>query len=283
MTTLALDDLYEAEWSDDALPQVDRSWPGRLTPRQLHWREHGWLTVERLIPDDLIDRYCNEWRAENLLGHDNGQRVFRMGGWPDAVPYMRHEVLRELCCYGPLHRILHELIGEPMGVHLNLTGWETTGRDWHSDQYLNEPYVGGFYTAVWVALDDIHPMSGPFQFVDGSHRWPPLSQAKVRAALGEDGRGPDWPAKSERILTPLFERKIADHEVTTYLPGKGSVLIWHGRLLHRGSKAVIPNMERRSCILHLSGINHRPDMPKAVQHETEAGHFFPIMQGPPVR
>src|SRR5690606_23080639 len=157
------------------------------------------------------DRYCDEWREHN---------ADRPQGWPYDVPYMHHPVLRELCCYRPLHDILEELTGEPMGVHLNLTGWVSTERDRHADQYLNQPYVGGYYTAVWIALGDIHPDSGPYQYVRASHRWPPISQDKVRAALGADGEGPDWPRHSERILTPLYERKIAEEglQVESFLP-----------------------------------------------------------------
>lgn len=278
---MELADLYEPEWPDVVLPMADRSWPGhRLTARQVHWREHGWLMVPDLIPDELIDRYCTEWRTANLIDYDNGEPVYQVGGWNDCTPYMRHPALRELCCYGPLARILEELTGEPMGVHLNLTGWVTTTRDWHSDQYLNEPFVGGYYTAVWIALQDIHPLSGPFQFVDGSHRWPPISQKKVRDALGEDGKGFDWPTHSERILTPLFAEKIEREnlEITTHVPRRGTVFIWHGRLLHRGSVAQIPGMERRALIFHASGIHHRPDMPPAVQHE-EGGYYFPLNGG----
>lgn len=277
MTTLALEDLYEHTWDDDAIPRVDSATPGQLSERQWQWRNHGWVTIPGLIPDDLIDRYSDEWRAANLVGFDDRQRLYRTGGWPDPTPYMRHKTLRELCCYGPLARILYELTEEPMGVHLNLTGWVTTERNWHSDQYLNEPSVGGYYTAVWIALQDINPLSGPFQFIDGSHRWPPLSQEKVRAALGANGNGPLWPSYSEEILTPLFERKIEREglEITSYVPQRGDVLVWHGRLLHRGSKAAIPGAERRALILHASGIHHRPDMPAAVQHE-QGGYFFPI-------
>jgi len=34
-----------------------------------------------------------------------------------------------------------------------------------------------------MALEDIHPDCGPFEFVPGSHRWPTLRQEKVRSLL----------------------------------------------------------------------------------------------------
>jgi ectoine hydroxylase-related dioxygenase (phytanoyl-CoA dioxygenase family) len=197
---------------------------------------------------------------------------------------MHHPELLELCCHPALAAALQELTGEPMAVHLNLTGWRSTRRRWHFDQYLNEPYVGAYYAAAWIALDNIHPDAGPFEYVPGSHRWwPPISQHKMRAALGNDGTGPDWPTHSERILTPLFEAELAARGITPqpFLANRGDVLIWHSRLLHQGSIPRNPHMERRGLIAHFSGIHHRPDMPPAVQHPN-GGRYFPLGGRQPV-
>lgn len=272
--TLSLEDLAldEAEWCATEVERVVTP-PyanGLVTEGQLDWATRGYVVLPGFLPDDLIDLYSAEWRAAG-----NGP-----GGWPDSTPYMRSPALRDLCCYGPLQQVLAHLIGEPMGVHLNLTGWVSTERDWHADSYLNAPYVGGHYAAVWMALDDIDPRSGPFQIVPGSCRWPQVSQAKIKAALGEDGTVPMWPKHSERILTPLYEREIAERgaEVFTWVPSRGDVLVWNGRAVHRGSRAEVPGMERRACIAHYSGVSHRPDMPPALPHG--GGHYFPLEGGP---
>lgn len=267
--------LDPTEWADSP---TETSY-GPLTPSQRQFVADGYTVAERLIPDDLIDAYCEEWLEVN--GPD-GSGDFRPGGWPDPTPYMRHQALRNLCTYGPLSDLLAHLVGEPMGLHLNLTGWVTTERDWHQDSYLNEPYVGGHYAAVWIALADIHQDSGPFQLVRGSTSWPQVSQRKVRAALrdrGLDGDGPLWPRETERILTPLFTEEIVRRrpEVVTFLPGRGDVIVWNGRALHRGSKALVPGTERRALIAHYSGVEHRPDMPAPVPHG--GGYLFPLGNG----
>ena len=66
----------------------------------------------------------------------------------------------------------------------------------------------------------------------------------------------------------------------TYLPKKGDVLLWHSRLIHRGSKANVPGMERRALIVHYSGINHRQDMPQAEPYGD--GYIFPLHGNQPV-
>lgn len=261
-TTITLDDLTEpappegpADWNETGVVSL----PG------------FYFTLER---ERLIRRYRRVWIMQHgLMPDDYGPPWRDPGGWPDPIPYMRHPDILNLV--DPLAPILADLIGEPAGLHLNLTGWVTTERDWHQDSYLNPPHVGDRYVALWLALDDIDPDSGPFQYVPGSHRWPQVTRQRIWDALGTwDPQR--WPKESERILTPLFEAEIARREaiVVDHLPRQGDVLLWHGRLLHRGSRAAVPGTPRPAFIAHFSGITARPDMPTPVQHDQ--GWYFPI-------
>jgi hypothetical protein len=231
------------------------------------WNDDGVVVLDNFMPDDLMDAYAEAWKAANSD---------RPGGWPHCTPYRTVPALADILAYGPLHEVMADLVGEPVGVHLNLTGWKSTTRNWHQDSYLNPPGVGDFYIAAWIALDTIHPDSGPFQYVPGSHKWPQVTRDKILAALEPDERNHMWPTHSERILTPLFEDWISTQgvEPVSYLPSRGDVLLWHGRLLHRGSTPTDQRRKRRSLIAHYSGIHHRSDMPPAYQHG--AGWAFPV-------
>jgi hypothetical protein len=260
-------------------------------PGPLDWNDDGIVKLPGFIPDRLIDRYSECWLRENggyaiaPKGVAASHAYPRAEGWPDATPYMRHEEIRDLLCWEGLTEKIGDLIGEEPGLHLNLTGWVTTRRDWHQDQYLNEPGVNDAYAAVWVALADIHPDSGPFQYVPGSHRWPQVNRERLKAAMDpEKAASPQWPRWSEELLSPLFEAEIKRRgaEVVTHLPKRGSVLLWHPRLLHRGSKARIPGMERRAVIAHFSGVQTRSkiDMPNYQRHRGQGRYF--ILNGGPV-
>lgn len=232
------------------------------------WNDQGVVILPNFIPEDLMLAYEDCWTTAN---------ADRPGGWPDCTPYRRHQELFDICTYGPLGDVITGLIGEPGGVHLNLTPWVSTERDWHQDSYLNPPHVGDFYAAVWIALESIHPDSGPFQYVPGSHRWPQVTREKILAALPPQKRDHRWPKYSEEVLTPLFEEEIALRQATiiTHLPKRGDVLLWHGRLMHRGSRPNVPGLQRKSLIAHYSGINHRHDMQEA-QQAPSGGWYFPI-------
>ena len=258
---------------DSDLPPLDRAEVDldKLSPEQRAWRENGCLILPGFIPDDLIERYCA------IRG-----QVSHRQGWTSSTPYMDVPEIRDLCLYKPLTDMLEHLLGEPVGLHLNLTGWVSTERDWHQDDYLNPPIVNGHYAGVWTALDQIQPDAGPFEYVPGSHRWPIIRQAKVLEQLGyANGDDPSWPWASERLLTPFFEREIASSGLKTerFLGARGDVLIWHSRLVHRGSLAERPHAERRSMIAHYSAISRRADMRRTRQHPG-GGQYF-VLDGKP--
>ncbi len=138
-----------------------------------------------------------------------------------------------------------------------------------SDDYLNPPFVRGSYLAIWVALDTISPDCGPFEYVPGSHKWRVLSRSKVKAQLpvlqaaqrgmvGDEGH---WASYSERMVATAAANYIArkDGKVAPFLGRKGDVLIWHGCLLHRGSRPLVPGKPRLALIAHYSGKTNRRD------------------------
>lgn len=256
-STITLDDLWERP-PDDLVPLLDRQLPmagGGLSAAELAWRRDGVFVMEEKMPDELIDAYC-------------AVHPGTPGGFGIGTPYMLYPEIRDICLWRPLMRTMAQLVGEPMGLHLNLTGWRSTTRDWHQDDYLNPEYINAWYAAVWIALADVHPDSGPFQYMPGSNRWPVVRRGKMLAAMGEDGSDPDWPWRSEAILGPLFEREaeLRQVEPAVYLPKRGDVLIWHGRTVHRGSRPRNPNLERRALIAHYSGVYHRLDMASPRRH-----------------
>jgi phytanoyl-CoA dioxygenase PhyH len=284
-------------------------------PGPLDWNEDGVVLLEGLIPDDLINAYIAAWATANgyrgftsavdvmaaqhdsegdapggvwLQGKGNPEGLVvldadRPGGWPDACPYMRCPELLDIGTYAPLAHALYETVGEPMGLHLNLTGWTSTLRNWHQDGYLNPADTGDYYAAVWIALDDIHPDAGVFQFVPGSHRWHRLTFEQISRVV--DVNDPGWPTHTEAVLTPLVEQEIIDRDarVVDYTPARGDVLLWHPRLYHRGSSPLVPNAFRPALIAHYSGIHHRPDFPVAVEQHANGGWYWPIITDQPVR
>jgi len=261
-----LADLTE-EFVDEHVPPLDRRDidESGLTANQRQWRDHGFVLKRRFIPDEILDAY---YKARSQLD--------RPHGWDSPAPYMHVPEIRDLGLYPPLVALLDELVGEPMAMTLNLTGWRSTERNWHQDDYLNPPAVHGWYSAVWIAVRDIDPLSGPFQYVPGSHRWPVLRRERVRLFLTPDERNHhDWPRKTERFVNDLLDKEIAERsaEVRSFTGKQGDVLVWHARLVHRGSPPAVPDTPRIGFISHFTGVTHWEGTPELATHQG-GGRYF---------
>lgn len=244
-----------------------------LSPYYREWQETGVVHLPEFLPSSLIESYCAV-----------REKVPSTNGWNTPIPYMRIPQLKDIALYPPLMQTLEALIGGPMGLHLNLTGWVSTERNWHQDGYLNPEHVGSHYAAVWMALDDIHPDSGPFEYVPGSHQWGMMTRAKIWEKLTPTERtSPAWPKIAEKILNAPCNEEIQNRgaTVTQFIPKKGDVLIWHPRLLHRGSEPKSPGMVRKALINHYSALSHRHDMPLRAEH-SQGCYYFVLQTNDPI-
>ena len=241
------------------------------------WERDGVLLLPRLIPDELLDAYVAE--RTRILG---GTPKWRPG-WNDPVPYLRVPSMLALACYRPLTAAIAPLIGQEPGLHLCLTGFQSTERAFHQDRYLNPEAVGERYIAAWIAVDDVSEDAGPFKYVPGSHRWPVIERGRVWAemrARGQDPGKPTWPSDSEGWVGAACEDEIRRRGVSSrsFLGKRGDVLLWHASLVHRGSKPRNAELERRALICHYSGVDARPDMPQ-LRKLPNGSHYFHFDHG----
>lgn len=256
-------DLTETQ-PDDTMTPIERAPMDAVRGLGLNykfWRENGAVILPGLIPHDVIDEYV-EARGK-LLPKNRTHKDNHWAGWHYPTPYMVVPKLLNLATYHTLQHQLHALIGDPMGLHLTLTGWVSTERNWHQDSYLNPDYLWSWYAAAWIALDDIDEDSGPFEYVPGSHTWPVLRRHRLFEHLTpEQQQSSDWPTFTQgeiaRVCEAEMERRGA--KVKRFVPKKGDVLVWHSNLLHRGSAPKNPELERRSLICHYSALTRRLDM-----------------------
>jgi Phytanoyl-CoA dioxygenase (PhyH) len=252
-----------------------------LSPEQLAWRRDGLVILPKFMPDAVLDPYIAKRASLNSRG-----------GWLSIFPYKFVEELRDVALYPPLMAVLRDVIGEDMLLHLALTSWISTQRNWHQDDMLNPPFVQSWYAACWFALDTITADSGPFEYIPGSHRWPVLNGEKVRSCLTHEEltkidpmtKQNHWEAHADRLIVPAVEQYIARMQVgsCTFIAGKGDVLIWHGRLMHRGTVPLNPRAERRALITHYSGITHRGDVPQRARDRNGFWYADPDVPEPPV-
>ena len=104
---------------------------------------------------------------------------------------------------------------------------------------------------VWVALEDIHPDSGPLVVFPGSHRFDSIFAADVGiermnpwtdAHLSEQVRQ-KWEPPIRQLVANSGPQKLCTMRADT-------ALVWHANLLHAGSTRINPGLTRKSTVSH---------------------------------
>lgn len=238
---------------------VTSSFRNDMTDNQRYYADNGYLILRGFIPDDLIDAYL-ELRVEHELQKQQ---------FPDNTPFIEHKLMRDVLLYPPLMAVIRELHAAEMGLIFSLTGFRSTNRGWHQDAYL-DPEDALPRLASWIACGDVTDQMGPFEYVPGSHRWHALSNVKINEFLRPEYRWPDghlarkpgnfgWGRISEAFIDPAVYDKIDRDgaEVHEFTAKKGDVLLWYGRLMHRGSPALQNGATRPGLIGHYAPIFER--------------------------
>jgi len=109
----------------------------------------------------------------------------------------------------------------------------------HSDTYFFNSVPAGFMCGVWIALEDIHPDSGPLQYYPGSHRLPVFSNAD----LSEAGVS----AYIDHIAAAAEKAAVAQETAPIR---RGQAFIWAANLFHGGSPINDPARTRLSQVSH---------------------------------
>ena len=161
------------------------------------YEKNGYVILENLISEDLIDSYEQKWIKEN------GDKV---QGWDGHTSYLDHpEILDILCHKGVGDFFTNAQKG--VALHLNLTYWVSTEKGWHMDSNIPNKMGSDNYTGAWVALEDISLDSGPFQLIPGSHLWD-IDLVKMTSLL-DDGKAYQncsW-GKSKKQLPPGIKNR----------------------------------------------------------------------------
>jgi phytanoyl-CoA hydroxylase len=111
--------------------------------------------------------------------------------------------------------------------------------------------------ACWIALEDIHPDSGPLSFVSDSHQLPYAPLLNTKDIIYHSPLA-TTESKSAHGRSMMKNVKAKGLEVKPFLAKKGQVFFWHSGLIHGGSQVVNPSLTRKSFVLHFDRLRYRP-------------------------
>lgn len=234
---------------EEGRPLIDRENVDEndLSPLQLEWRRSGRIILSNVIPENLIMDY-EEWRHRRRLPD-------AFGAVPNEFAYLFVPEVRRIALLQAVSAVIQHLFDVRLCLHLDISNWKSTERDWHQDGFSDESEYSGYYAAAWFALEDIHPDSGPFENVPGSNRWGLTRVGKVLSLCPQAHSTPElWPQFANRVVRDACQNEIVARGATiqAFLARRGDVLIWGPQLVHRGSRPLDPARPRKALVAHYS-------------------------------
>jgi ectoine hydroxylase-related dioxygenase (phytanoyl-CoA dioxygenase family) len=118
----------------------------------------------------------------------------------------------------------------------------------HSDFIHMTTFPPGNLIAAWVALEDIHPDSGPLHYYRGSHQLPYVLNREIGNVGTRTKLGPKAYADYEDYIEGTIHEHGLQKEI--FLPRQGDVFIWHANLLHGAEPIADPQQTRKSMVFH---------------------------------
>jgi phytanoyl-CoA hydroxylase len=226
--------------------------------------ENGYLVLPKLFTDEeveavkaAVDRAWTDRSIYNNLtvsaftGTARYIETYLRNVDPEARQF-QHK-LNHLYLYDPrvldllfedkLHRVLAELLQATPLLFNGLNMEHGTEQRMHIDTFYMPPRTFGKMVATWLALEDIHPDSGPLSYYPKSNQIPAYKFS----------HGEIWAVQDEMpAFDAYYDKELAARglQQESFSPQKGDVFIWHAQLYHGGGKINNRALTRRSMVNH---------------------------------
>jgi ectoine hydroxylase len=246
----------------------------KLTPQQLReFDEQGYLFLPGCFSEEEVAILRNE--AEIIYRTDR-QEVWREKSGVPRTAFAAHtynEAFRLLGAHPRLIEPVEQLFGEKLYMHqfkINAKAafdgevwqWHQDYGTWARDDGMPEPKAMN----ISVFLDEVMPINGPLMFIPKSHKHGVL-------AAGHDLQTTSYPLWT--LDHPTVERLAAEGGIVAPTGKPGTVLMFHGNLVH-GSAGNITPYSRKIVYLTLCAVSNyirKPTRPDWIAHRD----FTPIV------
>lgn len=228
------------------------------SPHRASYESDGFCVVPGLIDTHLIERVLSDLEAAKT----RSRRYYTQSThtWVKLNNISAEGFLNESIqtptkqpSIGPLRDSVRQLIVSPSisGALAEISdfnyfiNWQnmlfdkSVGTVDHADTWYLDTAPKGLLIAAWISLEDIHPDSGPFFVVPGSHR----------IQLAENDR---TKVKDHYHYAEFIKSYISENNLKRLSPRlrKGDVLFWHPNTIHGSFSQVDAYRSRKSITAH---------------------------------
>lgn len=241
----------------------------------VNWRDKGIVIFRDVISVELVEALKSD--IDYLIkNHHDFDLLTEVNPFTRPInEYQQSELLGSRVKFNSIHSIseaairlslskfissfLHCIFDAPPAVLQSLTFFKGSQQPIHIDYpYVRTQKKIAHLAASWIPLEDIHPDSGPLAYYPGSH--------KTEISSFFDWGNGSILMNSDSQKTPIdFAEylegrvKMFGIEPEIYCPKKGDVLLWHGNLMHAGTRINNDNLTRKSYVTHYTSLNSYPD------------------------
>lgn len=209
----------------------------------LDWSANGYMILDRYFPEAVCDTINDE--IDKLM--QKGTLKFTLGN-KLMFANKKSSFIRQVTKDPIISQLLNFLLDKEMVPFQTINFINGSGQRAHSDSVHMTTYPLGYLTAIWVALEDVHPDSGPLFYYPGSHKLPFLLNNDWNAGSSFLSLGKhDYPDYEDMVEELIEKNKFSRKEL---IAKKGDVLIWHANLVHGGAPIRNPALTRKSMVVH---------------------------------
>jgi ectoine hydroxylase len=208
-----------------------------------NWSKDGYLVLENLFDDTVVDTINNE--VERLV---NSGAVHFTRDNKIMFANKLSKPIKEATYQPVLKSVLEFLLNKEVVPFQTLNFKYGSGQKAHSDSIHMTTYPLGYLIAAWIALEDIHHDSGPLFYYPGSHKLPYILNEDFGNISNRFSLGNKSYADYEEVTQDIIEKEKLQPRV--FLPKKGDVLVWHANLIHGGMPVVNKSLTRKSMVIH---------------------------------
>jgi ectoine hydroxylase-related dioxygenase (phytanoyl-CoA dioxygenase family) len=221
------------------------SFPEAIQRSLFDWIDDGYMILPRFFDDARIEAINSS--LKNLL--ESGEaRTNPLAKSRIMNPFLQSNEVSGALRASELLRLLSFTLGREARLFQGMHFFEGSQQGAHSDFFHMSTEPVGYLIAIWVALEDVSPESGPVYYYPGSHRLPYLMSEDLDARSGLLFVAKDKDDEYKRRLIAGVEQ--ATIEPVDFLAEKGDVLIWHANLVHGGNAIARNGATRRSLVAH---------------------------------
>lgn len=220
------------------------AFPQTLQEQIRQWPDNGFMVLNGFVKPETCDQLSAE--LQSLI--DNKTVDFDYTNSRVMNAWKHNATIRSVISDKRLLDLLSFTLNRETLPFQTINFLKGSRQKTHSDFIHMTTEPEGYLVAIWVALEDISPDSGPLHYYPGSHKLPYI--------LGEDFDhsssalfvGDDLYGNYEKKIAALVAEKQLQKKIFT--PRKGDLFIWHANLLHGGEPVNNDQLTRKSLVGH---------------------------------